>query len=132
MDPSNILTIIELSTSALKLGSKVYVEFFGHDRSIDRLRRLNVRLQGLNEILQKFAKSGIPLLDAQYLGTDTTLKECKAFLKEYEATLSSKSGFRAAAQRTFFPFSESRLDTFDKRIDNHFQELSTHINLQLL
>ncbi|KAK8021760.1 hypothetical protein PG990_006898 [Apiospora arundinis] len=133
MDPGNILTIIELSTSALKLGSKVYREFFGPDKSAEKLQRLNVRLQGLNEILQIIAKSGIPLLNAQYIGTDTTLKECKSFLKEYEATLSSRSGFRVAAQRTFFPFnSEGRLDAFDKRINNHWQELSTYMNLQLL
>ncbi|KAK8127066.1 uncharacterized protein PG998_002825 [Apiospora kogelbergensis] len=132
MDPSNIISIIELSASAVKLGSKVYEEFFGHDRSIDKLQRLNVRLQGLNEILQKFAKSAIPLLNAQYLGTNATLRECKDFLRQFEATLSSRQGFKSVTQRTFFPFSESRLATFDKRIDNHYQELSTYINLQLL
>ncbi|KAK8083981.1 hypothetical protein PG996_002762 [Apiospora saccharicola] len=132
MDPSNIVSIIELSTSALKLGSKVFYEFFGNDRSIEKLQRLNLRLQGLNEILQKIPKSEIPLLKAQYRGIDTTLRECKAFLKDYEATLSSKSGFRAATQRTGFLFSESRLDSFNKRIDDHFHELNAHIGFRIL
>ncbi|KAK8087737.1 hypothetical protein PG997_002698 [Apiospora hydei] len=132
MDPSNIVSIIELSTSALKLGLKVYDEFFGHDPSVKKLQRLNVRLQGLHELLQKIAKSGIALLNAQYLGTATTLRECKAFLNDYEATLSSKSGIRVAVQRTGFLFSESRLEGFNKRIDDHFQELSTYMNVELM
>ncbi|KAK7941464.1 uncharacterized protein PG986_013851 [Apiospora aurea] len=132
MDPSNIVSIIELSTSALKLGSKVYDEFSGHDPSVKKLQRLNVRLQGLHELLQKIAKSGIALLNAQYLGTATTLRECKAFLNDYDATLSSKSGIRVAVQRTGFLFSESRLEGFNKRIDDHFQELSTYMNVELM
>ncbi|KAK7923753.1 hypothetical protein PG985_007824 [Apiospora marii] len=132
MDPSNIVSIIELSTSALKLGSKVFFEFFGNDRSIEKLQRLNLRLQGLNDILQKIPKSEIPLLKAQYRGIDTTLRECKAFLKDYEATLSSKGGIRSATQRTGFLFSEGRLDSFNKRIDDHFHELNAHIGIRIL
>lgn len=132
MDPSNIVSIIELSTSALKLGSKVFFELIGNDRSIEKLQRLNLRLQGLNGILHKIPKSELLLLKAQYPGVDTTLRECKAFLKDYEATLSSKSGFRVATQRTGFLFSESWLDSFNKRIDDHFNELNAHIGIQIL
>jgi hypothetical protein len=130
MDPGTIFSIVELSTSVLKLGYRVHTEFFGHDKSIDRLKQLNGRLQTLNAFLEDIfedAKSSTAYPVESFKGTDTlvkTLEECKEFLKQYEKAL-SQSGFRATAQRARFITgqSETRLEGFHKRIDQHYLEL---------
>lgn len=130
MEPGTIFSIVELSTSVLKLGYKVHTEFFGHDKSVDRLKQLNGRLQTLNAFLEDIsedAKSSAPYSVEGFQGTATlvkTLEECKEFLKQYENAL-SQSGFRATAQRARFITgqSESRLASFHKRIDQHYLEL---------
>ncbi|KAI1084871.1 hypothetical protein F5B20DRAFT_591904 [Whalleya microplaca] len=131
MDPGTIVSIVQLSASVLKLGSKISHEFFGNDRIPEKLRLLNTRLQLFNgfleEILRESAASGTPSR-FDYPGTESiikTLTDCKKFLDHYETTLSAKSRFGGAAQRIWLltgPDS-SRLEDFHKRIDQHYTEL---------
>lgn len=140
MEPGTVFTALELSFSVLRLGYRVHNEFFGKDRSIDKLRQLNGRLQALTAFLQRIAKdakdSGLyltePFEDTHTRNLEITLEECKEFLNKYERAL-SESGRGSKFQRAKYIVSqdESRLRDFHERIDRHYDELHQWSSLSI-
>jgi hypothetical protein len=125
------ISILELTGTVLKLGKKIHDEFFGSDRSVDKLEILNGRLQRLNDILEDIsedAKATTPYVVEPFKGTSAlvkTLKECRDFLKDHEKT-PSKSGLAVATSRVRFVFGQSgeaKLANFHTRINEHYDEL---------
>lgn len=127
MDPGTIVSIVELSTSVLKLGYKVHLEFFGHETSVGKLQHFNGRLQLINDALEDIVEDsktgathstesfkGIPQLQA-------TLQEGKDFLSRFDKTL----GGRSKTQRIQFitGVGEKELDNLNAKVDRHYQEL---------
>jgi hypothetical protein len=132
MDPGTILAVVQLSASVLKLGRSISCEFFGPEKTPDKLKHLNARLKLLNSALEKtIEQPGSPekLSTAGFPGSvslSKTLRECKAFLEQYERTLRSEHrGFGATAQRVWLTVGPdaSRIDEFHKKIDQHYTEL---------
>ncbi|KAH8197491.1 hypothetical protein TruAng_008349 [Truncatella angustata] len=134
MDPASalgaVLTALQLCTSVLNIGNKVHGELFGDDKSVDKLRQLNGRLQILAKVFENIVEQtrdsehGVV---EQFHGTHTlekTLDECKVFLNNYQKAL-SESGRRSTLQRAKFIVGsdETRLERYNKRIDQHYLEL---------
>lgn len=133
MEPGTILSIVQLSSSVLKLGSKISQEFFGNnDRVPDKLKRLNGRLQRFYDSVEEIIKE-VEGRNASsrliYPGADAiieTLTECKEFLSQYEAALSTNRTFGGASQRLLLVAGpdSSKIEDFNRRIIDHYTELN--------
>ncbi|TRX94583.1 hypothetical protein FHL15_004535 [Xylaria flabelliformis] len=131
VDAGTILAVVQLSTSVLKLGRDIAFEFFGPERTPEKLRHLNTRLQILNNSLVKILEQpGSPdkLSTANFPGSisiEKTLKECKAFLEHYRSLLLERGSLSATARRLRLIVGPdaSRIDEFHRRIDQHHTEL---------
>ncbi|KAI0407834.1 hypothetical protein F4802DRAFT_488979 [Xylaria palmicola] len=131
MDAGSILTTIELSASILKLGRTISLEFFCPERTPERLRHLETRLQTFNDLLKNIleqAASSDKLATTKFpslIATEKTLKDCKTFLENYRSLLSESGSLGADAQQLLLIEGPdtSWIDGFHKRIDQLYTEL---------
>ncbi|KAI0555919.1 hypothetical protein F4679DRAFT_590881 [Xylaria curta] len=131
VDPGTIFAVVQLSASVLTLGRDIASEFFGPERTPEKLKHLNNRLQILNNSLKKILeRPGSPdkLSTIGFPGSaslEKTLKDCKAFLEHYKSLLSEPGSLNATARRLRLVVGPdaSRVDEFHRRIDQHHAEL---------
>ncbi|KAI1740980.1 hypothetical protein F4680DRAFT_77211 [Xylaria scruposa] len=131
VDPGTIFAVVQLSASVLTLGRDIASEFFGPERTPEKLKHLNNRLQILNNSLKKILeRPGSPdkLSTIGFPGSaslEKTLKDCKAFLEHYKSLLSEPGSLNATARRLRLIVGPdaSRVDEFHRRIDQHHAEL---------
>ncbi|KAI0376409.1 hypothetical protein F5Y04DRAFT_292762, partial [Hypomontagnella monticulosa] len=132
MEPGTILSIVELSLSVLKLGTKIALEFWPNrsDKVPDKLKRLNDRLQQFYSVVENIVqepKGHNVSSSLVFQGADAiieTLTECDRFLRQYESALRDRA-LGGTSQRLVLLIGpdSSKIEDLDKRILSHYPEL---------
>lgn len=132
MEPGTILSIVDLSFSVLKLGTKIALEFWPNrsDKVPDKLKRLNDRLQQFYNTVESIVhepKGQYASSSLVFPGADAileTLTECDSFLHQYESALRDRApGGTGQRLALLIGPDSSRIEDLDKRILSHYPEL---------